>query len=732
MPLVSRSKRSAWAELNKQPALTRSKKFQTQVFIKPISEARDLAEFPDDRLLFMSLIRQLICVVCLAASTLAGASGPPNIILITLDTVRADRMGFLGSTRGLTPNLDALARQSVVFTRAYSQVPLTTPSHAAILTGTYPQFNQVDDFQVPLAKELPYAPEILRNNGYGTAAFLASMVLDPKSKFAPGFDRGFDTYDANFHMRAPNEDRYHSTERRGDEVVAHALAWLDEARSKHHPQGPLFVWVHLYDAHHPYEPPQPYRGKYAKVPYDGGIAYVDSVVGRFLTQLRARGLYDGSLIAVMADHGEALGEHGEDTHGIFLYDETIHVPLVIKLPGAASREKFEGRQVDARVQLVDVLPTILAAVGVAIPQEVQGKSLLGLMIAKPEAPGSVGPASEVSPDRPAYAETDYPRRAYGWSPLRALRTGKYLYVRAPRPELYDQSTDPNAGHDLSATSTAIAGTLAGQLDAFRQKTSSSKEAPKAAADPDAMEKLAALGYAATDPNASKRGANGNDVDADPKDKIEIANISSRANTLRQNGRCSEAVPLLRQLIAKEPDITPSFVKLGQCLITMKEYAEAATVLRELLKSYPGMTSSRFQLGMALLAAGDLDAAVKELEIVADKEPRWDKPHLALATTYAQTDREREAVTQCEEVLEVNPNHYVALLLEGRILVSSEHSDAALPRLENAANLRPEMPEPHIYLADAYDRLGRKKDAARERSLADRLAKNADGGAKSKD
>src|SRR5208282_5656187 len=287
----------------------------------------------------------------------------PNVILITLDTTRADRMGFLGSKRGLTPYLDALARESVVFTRAYAQVPLTTASHATILTGTYPQFHQVNDFGVPLAQDLPYAPYIFRGNGYHTAAFVGSLVLDPETRSAPGFERGFDTYDAGFHLRHLGADRYHTIERRGGEVVAHALAWLTA-----HQKGPFFVWVHLYDPHDPYDPPEPFKTRYVSTPYNGEIAYVDSVVGKLLTELRALGLYDGALIAVMADHGEALGEHGETTHGIFLYDETIQVPLLFKLPGGRSA----GTRIDSRAGLVDVLPTILQAVGIAVPPEVQG------------------------------------------------------------------------------------------------------------------------------------------------------------------------------------------------------------------------------------------------------------------------------------------------------------------------------------------------------------------------
>src|SRR5450631_2507125 len=469
---------------------------------------------------FMELARSVLpSIILLAGSATIASAAPrpvasphPNIVLITLDTTRADRMGFLGSPRGLTPNLDALARQSVVFTHAYSQVPLTTASHATILTGTYPQFHQVNDFGVPLAEDLPYAPYIFRGNGYHTAAFVGSLVLDPETRSAPGFERGFDTYDAGFQRRHAGESRYQAIERRGGEVVAHALAWLNA-----HPKGPFFIWVHLYDAHDPYDPPEPYKTKYVSAPYDGEIAYVDSVVGKFVTQLRTRGLYEGALVAVMADHGEALGDHGETTHGIFLYDETIRVPLLFKLP----RERSAGTRIDSSAGLVDVLPTILQAVGIAVPQEVQGESLLAML--KPAA----------SHDRPAYAESDYPHRTFGWSSLRSLRTGKYLFIEAPRKEVYDESADPKAEHNLSTSSVAVTNTLAGQLDTFRRKTGTAKEAPKVSTDPGLQERLNALGYVATDSSSSSMPGI-KESGADPKDKVEVVNLLHRAEMLKED------------------------------------------------------------------------------------------------------------------------------------------------------------------------------------------------------
>jgi arylsulfatase A-like enzyme/Tfp pilus assembly protein PilF len=672
----------------------------------------------------MPAIRRLVVLlslmIWLTASALSAPVPPaptsPNVILITVDTTRADRMGFLGSKLGLTPNLDTLARDSSIFTHAYSQAPLTAPSHASILTGTYPQFHLVNDFQVPLAPELPYAPEILRSRGYHTAAFVAAMVLDPQAGFARGFERGFDTYDAGFHQMRPEEDRYHSSERRGAEVVAHALAWLDQ-----HPQGPFFIWVHLYDAHDPYDPPEPYKTKYASALYDGEIAYADSAVGTFLTQLRERGLYKGAVIALMADHGEALGDHGEDTHGIFLYDETIHVPLVIKLPNADSPDNHStGKRIENRVELVDVLPTILQAVGIPVPPEVQGQSLLSLMTPKQVSAGN--PASAASdtaaPDRPAYAETDYPQRSYGWSSLRSQRTGKYLYIKAPRQELYDQSSDPNAQHNLSSSSTAVTSTLASQLDAFRQKTSSAREAPQMALDPAAQEKLAALGYVATDRNASRAGAK--DMGADPKDKVEIANLNHRAFLLIEDHHYQEAVPLLQQLIVQDPDTALAYAQLGQCFVSLKQFPQAVPPLRKAVQMRPEMTTPHFQLAAALVETKDFDGAAGELEIVVARLPQFEEAHRMLAVAYAQTGRMPEAIEECKKVLEVEPDHYGTNLLLGRILVITGDPKAALPRLKKAAMLEPKAPEPHMFLAEAFTKLGRKMDAARERATVKRL------------
>jgi choline-sulfatase len=650
---------------------------------------------------------RLLCVLCLVASAMARTAPrpsapakpqPPNVILITLDTIRADRMGFLGSQRGLTPHLDALARQSVVFTHAYSQVPLTTASHATILTGTYPQFHQVNDFGVPLAADLPYAPYIFRGNGYHTGAFVGSLVLDPEARSAPGFERGFDTYDAGFHRRRMGEDRYQAIERRGGEVVGHALAWLTA-----HQKGPFFIWVHLYDAHDPYDPPEPYKSRYTAAPYDGEVAYVDAAVGKLLSWLRLRGLYDGAMIAVMADHGEALGEHGEITHGIFLYDETIHVPLLFKMP----QERSAATRVDNRAELVDVLPTMLQAAGIAVPKEVQGESLLSMLKAT------------TSRDRPAYAESDYPHRTFGWSSLRSLRTGKYLFIEAPRKELYDQTADPKAEHNLSAASVAVTNTLASQVDAFRQKTSTAKEAPKVSTDPGLQERLNALGYVATDSSSSSMPGI-KETGADPKDRVEVVNLLHRAEMAKEDMRFKEALPLLEQVIALEPNLPITYLQLGTALSSLKNYEKAVPILRKAVEMRPDLTVPRYQLGSALFETDDFVGAAAEFETAVARSPNWPEAHLSLATAYARADRLKDAIPEYEKVIELRPNHYSAHLLLGRAQALSGNPAAALPNLVKAAELQPKSPEPHRFLADAYVQLGRQDDAKREGAAAQRL------------
>ena len=640
----------------------------------------------------------LMSTVAAGAVPAHPATASPNIIVITLDTTRADRMGFLGCKRGLTPNLDALARQGIVFTRAYAHVPLTTASHATIFTGTYPQFNHVNDFAVPLSPRLPYLPEILHGHGYHTAAFVGSLILDPLDGTAPGFGRGFEVYGAGFQMRRRGADRYKTVEHRGGVVMDHALDWLSKR-----PRGPFFLWVHLYDAHDPYDPPEPFKSQYASAPYDGEIAYADSVVGRLLTWLRANALYDGALIAVMADHGESLGQHGEQTHGIFLYDETIHVPLLFKLPA----NRPAARRVEDIAELADVAPTLLSAAGIPVPKEMQGQSLLERM-------KTATPAAKRSAEaRSAYAENDYPHRAFGWSSLRALRSGKYLYVRAPERELYNEETDPGEQHNLAAGNQAVANTLASQLDQFRNRTAQTM-IELAKPDPKQLEKLQALGYV---PSEGKAGTSDDPAGIDPKSKIEVSNLLHDAMLNVEDARYEEALPLLDKVLKQQPEMPVAELQLGIAHSRLRDFDQALAPLQKAVELLPDNGKGHYELGLVLFETGDWKAAAPQFEAAVARAPGWADAHYSLAAVLARINRVPEAMTELDITLALKPDHYRANLIRGRILFLQGNAADALANLQKAAEVEPDSREAHLFLADALARLGRDSEAQQERATA---------------
>jgi tetratricopeptide (TPR) repeat protein len=484
--------------------------------------------------------------------------------------------------------------------------------------------------------------------------------------------------------------------------VAHAISWLDKNR-----QQPFFIWVHLYDPHAPYDPPAPYDKRF-KDPYEGEIAYADASLGKLFTYLRQRGLYERTLIVVMSDHGESLGAHGESMHGIFLYDETIHVPLVFKLPG----ELLARHRVSTRVRLVDVAPTLLNMLSLPLPPTFQGESLVPLMKGGEKA----------TADLPAYAETDYPHRAFGWSALRSLRSGKYLFVHAPKRELYDQSQDKNADHNLVALSPAVASTLQAQLDDLHDKTTSYHEkSPQAPLTLEQAENLSALGYV----SSSAAGQSQDPFQgADPKDKIGISNILQVGMVAIEDGRYEEAIPLLKHVLEDSPLVTAAQLQLGIALSKTKRYPAAIAALRKAIDQLPDSVQAQYELGLALFETGAWRDSVPYFEFVAKKRPKWPDAQYSLASVYARTQHVPEAVELLQTVLELNPQHFRANLLLGRILTLQHRSQEALPYLKQAEGSEPDNFEPHAFLADALDELGESQSAITERMRAQALRHSA--------
>jgi arylsulfatase A-like enzyme/Flp pilus assembly protein TadD len=559
-----------------------------------------------------NLLLVLIAVSIVLPAISACAAAPPNIVLITLGSTRADRMGFLGAKTKITPNLDGLARQSMIFEQAYSQAPLTVVSHATILTGTYPQTHHVTEFGARLAPNLPFVPDLLQARGYRTAAFVGSVALDPKNGLAPGFDRGFTVYDAGFHAPQGGSSGIGSSsigsrDRPGARVVARANGWLGR-----NGKSPFFLWVYLND-------PEAASG----ASYNASVAGADAAVGNLIAALRAGKLYDDALIVIASDHGESLGAHGEEGHGVFLYDETIHVPLLLKLP----RNQSAGKRVTARARLVDVAPTILEIAGTPIPSQMQGQSLL--RIAKTNA------------DQPVYSISDFPQRAFGWSALESWRAGKYLYIRAPRPELYDLSADSAATRNLAQTSKATLETIAGQMDAFDRRFSDPGNASGGSElTSSEMQKLASLGYVGLQKSAAPASAAATGVD--PKDAIATANRVLSALTLLNQGRPEKAAASLQPVLSAGSKMYLAQFVMGAALARQQQYPQAIEYLRRAIELQPDSTWAHYEMGVSLLNSGDYKTAVVHLEIASSRLPEFAAAHSLLAQAYDHLGRDEDA------------------------------------------------------------------------------------------
>jgi arylsulfatase A-like enzyme/Tfp pilus assembly protein PilF len=540
----------------------------------------------------------------------ARGATQPNIILITLDSLRADRVGFLGSTAALSPNLNVLAKQSIVFERAYAQAPGTVASHATILTGAYPQTHQAGELGSGLAASLPYLPDLLRSHGYRTAAFVGSVLLDPRNGMAPGFDRGFEIYTADFAPLASAQGETSGWRTSGQVVAQRAVKWLGTNSTK-----PFFLWVHLFDAHAPYG-----------TSYNDAIARTDHAVGAVLSALRSQRLFDDAIIVVVADHGESLGAHGEDTHGIFLYDETVRVPLLLKLP----QNQLANTQVKGRVRLLDVAPSILEAAGIPVPSQMQGQSLLRIAKSSPDA------------DQPVYSRSDFAHDAFGWSVIESWRAGKSLYIRAPKPELYDLNSDPGATHNLAQTSKATLDTMASQLAAF--STHLGGGTTTTALTSTEMQKLASLGYVGLQKSGGSISAA---TGTDPKDEIAVANQVGAAMTSLMAGKPQKAVPVLQQAASNQLNAYLPQYGLGVAFAQEHQCSKAIEPLHRAIELQPNSAWAHYEMGACLAKTGDFKTAAVHLELASARLPELREAHLLLAQCYEHLGQGQQA--QIEKV-----------------------------------------------------------------------------------
>lgn len=551
---------------------------------------------------------------------------PLNVLLITLDTTRADRLGCYGYSLARTPVLDRLAQKGVLFERAYAPVPLTLPSHATMLTGLYPPEHGLrNNGGAALPSGLPTLATELQAAGYETGAFVAAFVLDHKF----GLQRGFDKYDDDLSLSDPGLDGHHQY-RDASLVIDAALRWLRPRTQK-----PYFCWVHLFDPHYPYLAHEDRFGDaFSDRLYDAELAYVDTELDRLFSTLEKSGALENTLIVIVGDHGESLGEHGELSHSMTVYDATLRVPLLVVSP----KEIRPGHRVTEPVSLVDLTPTILDQLGQKPITNVSGRSL------RPSLRG------ETQPLVPCYAETDEPFHAAHWSPLRALVTQKWKYIRSPRAELYDMIADPPELNNLATEMPDQVQELEAELTSWEERMNE-RVADNVALTEQERRALSGLGY------ASYRVSDGEGEQQlrDVKDMLPYYYKLTDASAMIDAGQYELAEPILREVLTVDPDYFAAHGELGRCLVRLNRLPEAVQSLKRAMELDPGAEGVQSMLGATLLMQGDYPAAVDALELAIRLNPDTYQNHFNLGVTMEKLGRIDEAMKCYEECLERAPD-----------------------------------------------------------------------------
>ncbi|MBV9625047.1 MAG: sulfatase-like hydrolase/transferase [Acidobacteria bacterium] len=627
------------------------------------------------------LVFWLALGACSSASGEGHKPTPANVFLVTIDTLRADHVHCYGYTKIKTPALDQLAENGISFAQAFTPSPITNSSHATILTGLLPSSHRVTDFAIPLAATHATWAELLKPRGYRTAAFIGAVILDSRS-LAPGLDRGFDYYD-NFPEHAQTRARWGRIERRGMDVVRRAETWLSA-----HPANPHFLWVHLYDPHDPYEPPPPYSETYKDRLYDGEIAYADSALANFLAYLKRRGWYKDALIIVVGDHGEGLGEHGEDTHGIFLYDSTTHVPLIIKLAANVN----SGQVMKSQVRTTDILPTVLDVLGVRVPSGLDGESLVPYF------------GGTQKSDQVVFGETDYPLR-FGWAPLRSLRTPEFKFIEAPRPELYNLKRDPAESENDYAPWDQTVQKLRAMLADRRAKAPTAGASPAAVPD-NTINELKALGYLGRADVGSSTNVPEPSLLPDPKDKIREANLLHKAMMASESDRTAEARAALEQVLEVDPKSPTALRQLGELELNTGDFARAAEHFKAAREVRSDDATAAYYEGQAREKTQDWAGARDALQASLKLVPGQLRAHLLLGDIYLRLKNPGAADDQFEAALLLDARSVEARLGVARAEMAEGDADRALGQLEPLASSIPKNPEVYDLMAQAYRELGK--------------------------
>ena len=562
----------------------------------------------------------------------SGALRSSNLLLVTIDTLRADRVGAYGGGP-LTPTIDGLAAQGIRFSHARSHVPLTLPAHASILTGLVPATHGLhNNGAAGLEPHIPTLAERLQSAGYRTGAFVGAFVLDARF----GLNRGFDVYDDRVGADT-GPITFAFAERSADQVTKVAGDWilnggLEAPASSPQPPAPSpwFAWIHLFDPHAPYHAPE----QRALNPYDNEVAFTDAQIGGLFDRLRAAGQLDRTLIVMLADHGEALGDHGEATHGLFAYDATLHIPLIVAGPA------IRPQVVDAPVAQADVLPTLLDLLGVALPRQLDGRSLLGPI------------RGEAGTDRPIYFEALDAYLTRGWAPLTGVIDHGWKYIDLPEPELYDLDRDPGEQHNLAARNPEQVAALRRDLGRWNPPSAAFIHAQTAPIDPDAAARLRALGYTASQGPRAARSVYG--VNDDPKRLLALDRQYEQALTLTGERRHDEAATLLRTVIAARPDFIVAYTNLASVLIESGRPREAVSVLEEASSHGIATVEIRARLGAAYLASGEPARASAVLEPLATAGEGGPDVLNTFGIALSQLGRRADARRLFEQVLQRSP------------------------------------------------------------------------------
>ena len=591
------------------------------------------------------------------SAPIAAPATRDNILLITIDTARADHFGSYGYARARTRHLDRLAAEGVRFDRAFSAAPITLPAHTSMFTGLYPFEHGVrNNGNFYLADRYETLATALKKQGYRTGAFVSAFVLDRRY----GLARGFDVYDDRM-QGSQRQVVSLEAERRGDLTELALTAWLDRAADPGSGTStPFFAWLHLYDPHEPYRPPSPFREAFADAPYDGEIAFTDAIVADVVEHLRTLGLLQTTVVAVIGDHGESLGDHGEETHSMFVYDAAIRVPFILWRPGRIP----SGTIVTEPVRGIDLAPTLLELAGAPPLQAPHARSLVPLF---------EGRRAHDSP--PVYAETYLPQFYLNWSPLRTLRDDRWKYIEAPTPELYDLSVDPAEQHNVYASQPRTAEAMRAALTRLTGGSAGAMAA--ASVDRDTAEKLAALGYIGA--GASPTGPPDAAARRDPKDVIALFNRLRRANSAVRDRRFDDALPILHDVLKEDPRNAFAQLVLGSAYMGMERYRQAIDQYRRYVALVP--TSSY--------------------------------AHQWMAICYVRLGDQAGALREAEAALALDPHYADARVLRGGILASRGRYDEAIGELRAAVETDPSKAMVRLDLAKVLDEAGRLVEAERE-------------------